>query len=178
MELADIPPFDNDRQTRVNQRKFSGGRTEGTGLVHWIRVNELKQKSSYRTQLQKGSPSASLYKGRVTGPVQVFFKIFDLWKLSKKEGAVLLGLENTVHFYNYRSGAKSLSNRDTKDRIRYLFQIHDGLFSLFQDEEAERAWIYGGKQDLEGKSPLEIMLEGSMENILLIKQYVEWISGR
>ncbi len=76
------------------------------------------------------------------------------------------------------SGRVTLRGRDVKDRIAYLFRIRKTLSALFRDENVENEWLREPHGALNGKSPMDIMLEGSMENLLLVKEYVEAAAGR
>jgi len=116
---------------------------------------------------------------RPSGCVQVFGALLDKWALTKKEGTLLLGYENEKDASDFLSGLKRLQTRDAKDRVRYLFKIHSALHRLFENSQVEKDWLREPNDEyLGGKSPLDILMEGSMENLLLVKQFVERISGR
>lgn len=117
-------------------------------------------------------------RGRLTGPVQFFAKLLEIWELDESDGATLLGFEQESCVGDLLSGATSLRTRDAKDRIRCLFEIRAALDQLFRDETAERDWLREARPELSGNNPLALLLEGSMENVLLVKQFVERISGR
>ncbi|MFQ5671868.1 MAG: MbcA/ParS/Xre antitoxin family protein [Nitrospinales bacterium] len=116
---------------------------------------------------------------RFAGCVQVFGALLDKWALTKKEGTLLLGYEDEKDTSDFLLGLKKLQTRDAKDRVRYLFKIHSALHRLFEDTQVEKDWLREPNDEyLDGKSPLDILKEGSMENLLLVKQFVERISGR
>ena len=117
-------------------------------------------------------------RGRLTGPVKFFAKLLEVWGLDNNDGAKLLGYEDVRFVRDLLSGASSLRTKDVKDRVRYLFEIDAALGQLFRDEAVERNWLREPRPELDGYSPLDILLEGSMEKLLLVKQYVERISGR
>lgn len=117
-------------------------------------------------------------KTRKTGEVQFFERLLDIWNLDEHQGATLLGFEQVSQVRDLLSGAASLRNRDAKDRLRHLFEIHAALDSLYRDEEVEREWLREAQSNLNGHSPLDLLLEGSMENLLRIRQFVEYLSGR
>ena len=75
-------------------------------------------------------------------------------------------------------GCETLTGRDTKDRIAHLFQIRKLLFALFRDEAVENEWLREPRDVLKGKTPMDLLLEGSMENLLLVREYVELVTGR
>ena len=67
--------------------------------------------------------------------------------------------------------------RDVRDRIAHLFRIRESLHSLFRDLEVENEWLREPHDVLEGKSPMSLMVGGSMEDLLLVKEYVDEIAG-
>lgn len=75
-------------------------------------------------------------------------------------------------------GYATLRGRDANDRIAHLFQIRKLLSALFQDEAVENEWLRETRDALQGKTPMNLLLEGSMENLLLVKEYVEVVTGR
>lgn len=116
---------------------------------------------------------------RLSGPIQFFLKLIELWRLEEEEACKLLGYELTEIQYveDVLSGVSSLFGRDPKDRIANLFVIRKRLDGLFKDIDVENEWLREKHTDLNNNSPLELLLSGSMENILLIKEFVEHVSG-
>lgn len=116
---------------------------------------------------------------RLSGPIQLFLKLIDFWRLEEEDACKLLGYELTEIKYveDVLSGALPLLGRDPKDRIANLFVIRKRLDGLFKDIDVENEWLREKHADLNNNSPLELLLSGSMENILLIKEFVEHVSG-
>ncbi|MGQ0664734.1 MAG: antitoxin Xre/MbcA/ParS toxin-binding domain-containing protein, partial [Pseudomonadota bacterium] len=123
-------------------------------------------------------PSGTALRGRVSGPVQVLAKLKTSWDLSEAELAILLGFEDVRLVRDLLSGVTSLRGPDMKARFRYLFWIYEALFQLFEDEATERAWLRKSAPGLEGKSPIQVMLQGEIEDLLTVKQFVEYVAGR
>ena len=117
---------------------------------------------------------------RLTGPVQFIVKLLDTWKLAPDNAAVLLGFEESGRDRVERilSGREPLSGRDAKDRIVHLLHVRGTLSALFQDREVENEWLREPRSLLHDKSPMDLLLEGSMENLLLLREYVETMAGR
>lgn len=116
---------------------------------------------------------------RLSGPIQLFLKLIELWHLEEEDACKLLGYELTEIAYvaDVLSGMSFLLGRDSKDRIANLFVIRKRLAGLFKDIDVENEWLREKHADLNNNSPLELLLSGSMENILLIKEFVEHVSG-
>ena len=123
-------------------------------------------------------PERAVLTGRPIGPVQFFEKLLEEWRLDEESGATLLGFEETSRLRDLLRGTVSLRGRDTEDRLAYLLDIDFALNALFRDEESIRAWLRQPLEELGGETPLDHLLKGSMENLLRLKQLVEFLSGR
>ena len=119
-------------------------------------------------------------KERLTGLVQFISKLLKTWQLDTKDAVPLLGHEPSEMSYvlDLLNGRTALKGRDTKDRIVYLFHIRKTLSALFLSEEDENKWLRKPHPALEGQTPMQRLLEGSMENLLLVKEFVEEAAGR
>lgn len=126
------------------------------------------------------SAERSPYRGRITGPVKFINQLLDAWHLDADSACTLLGFEPTdaAYIQDVLRGYATLRGRDAKDRIAHLFQIRTSLSALFQDESVENEWLRERQQVLNNITPMELLQEGSMENLLLVKEYVELVAGR
>ena len=126
------------------------------------------------------SPDFHFAGSRLTGPLQFLEKLLETWKLGHRDAIPLLGLEETDLSYvsDLFSGRATVRGRDVKHRIAYLFRIRKTLSSLFMDVEVENEWLRESHETLNGQIPMDLLLEGSMENLLLVKEYVEVAAGR
>lgn len=126
------------------------------------------------------SAKTSLPRGRITGPVKFVKQLLTTWRLELPEACILLGFElsESDHVKDVLQGYATLRGRDANDRIAHLFQIRKLLSALFRDEAVENEWLRETRDALQGKAPMDLLLEGSMENLLLVKEYVEVVTGR
>ncbi|MDE2705982.1 MAG: DUF2384 domain-containing protein, partial [Gemmatimonadota bacterium] len=76
------------------------------------------------------------------------------------------------------AGTANLRGRDVHDRIAHLFDIRQTLSSLFRDLDVENEWLREPHTLLDEQEPLKILLGGSMEDLLLVKEYVDAAAGR
>ena len=120
------------------------------------------------------------YHRRLSGPIWFFEKLLNTWQLDRSDAVPLLGLEpsDLSHATDVLAGRATLRGRDAKDRIAYLFRIRKTLFALFGDEDVENEWLRERHEMLDDKAPMDLLREGSMENLLLVKEYVEAAAGR
>ena len=134
-----------------------------------------------RTTVARQGPQIgkSAYRARLSGPAQFLTKLLDTWRLDHGAAVALLGLEESQRTYaaDVVNGDASLEGRDIKDRIAHLFRIRKTLSTLFPDVTVENEWLREPHGLLDERSPMTLMLEGSMENLLLVKEYVETAAG-
>lgn len=117
--------------------------------------------------------------GRVTGPVQFLAQLLDLWQVDTLDACALLGFEQADResVEQLLSGVASLRGRDRKDRIAILIRIRTLLAGLFKDINVENAWLREHNPDLNGRTPLHLLREGSMENLLTLRDLIERAAG-
>ena len=117
---------------------------------------------------------------RLSGPILFVTRLLDAWGLDRGSAAILLGFERADHTFvsHLLDGHVALRGRDVKDRIVHLFEIRSTLSALFQDLEVENAWLRESQPLLDDRTPIDLMLEGSIENLLLAKEYVLAAAGR
>lgn len=114
------------------------------------------------------------------GPIEeLFSKLLNFWSVDQRAGAILLGYgpQGVSRIDPILNGVAYLTTRDEQDRIVELFQIRKILHALFRNESIENAWLREPNEALENNVPLNLLLEGSMENLLRIRQFVETIAG-
>ena len=116
---------------------------------------------------------------RLTGPIQLLNKILETWQLDKVDAVPLLGLEPSDQGYaaEVLAGRTALRGRDAKDRLAYLIQMRMTLSAWFRDEAVENEWLREPQNPLDGEVPMDLLLEGSMENLLIVKEYIEAATG-
>lgn len=119
-------------------------------------------------------------KQRLTGPIQFVLKLLEFWRLETPQAIPLLGFREaeSAHVTAVLEGRDSFIGRDVHDRIAHLFRIRETLDSLFRDLEAENNWLREPQALLDGRSPLSLLLGGSMEDVLLTREYVDAAAGR
>ena len=112
------------------------------------------------------------------GQVALFKIVMDEWGFSEKEAATVLGFENIADIRAVLSGVRPVGHRDANDRLRAVLRIATDLDALYNDAAVIQAWLSQAQDKLGGTSPRELLLEGSMENLLLVKYYAAHLSGR
>lgn len=107
---------------------------------------------------------------RPQGVIDAFVKICQRWNLGEDQQIELLGLQvNECTSWLLLKGLIRSRSRDVDDRAGYVVGIGLGLFALFGDsKQAEKEWLHNSQKKLQNKSPLQFMLEGRMENLIVV----------
>ena len=117
---------------------------------------------------------------RLTGPVRFVLKLMEFWRLTSAQVVGLLGFDQSDadHVAAVLDGTEMLRGRDVRNRIAYLFAIRATLRSLFRDLDVENEWLREPHALLQGESPLALLSNGSVEDLLVVKDYVDTAAGR
>ena len=163
--LGTCPP---EPKQQSMSRSANGGETSSPGTAEPNTVTEA------------AGAGRSPCRSRVTGPVQVLKRLLGVWNLEAAEATILLGLDRDAVSYaeDFLAGRTALKGRDVSDRIVHLYEMRKTLSALFRDENVENQWLREQHAMLDERAPLDLMLEGSMENMLLVREYVEAAAGR
>ncbi|MCY3820044.1 MAG: MbcA/ParS/Xre antitoxin family protein [Gammaproteobacteria bacterium] len=112
--------------------------------------------------------------------VQFIVKLLDFWKLEPPDAVGLLGFNvaDADHVSAVLDGREQFRGRDTGDRIAHLLSIRATLSALFRDLQAENDWLREPHTMLDRKTPMSLLVGGSMEDLLLVREYVDTVAGR
>ena len=66
----------------------------------------------------------------------------------------------------------------TRVPIAHLFEVRSTLAGLFRSEDVENAWLREPHAGLGQRSPMELLREGTMENLLVVREHVLTVAGR
>ena len=114
-----------------------------------------------------------------SGHVQFLMKLKQMWRLTDRELAVMLGLDpdDERQISRLLQGSSDLESRDLKDRLAYLLQIRMLLDNLLQDLDQENEWLREPHTMLDSRTPMSLLLEGPMRDLIVVAQYVEMACG-
>lgn len=120
----------------------------------------MPKKSEITTETQK--PKAhSLESRQILARMSV--KLFGRWRLSLEDQLTLLGLSQggRATLRSYARGKPIGDRQDRIERAELLLAIHAALGRLYpQNMEIKYNWVLCKNERFEGKTPLEVMLEG------------------
>ena len=88
----------------------------------------------------------------------------------------MLGFDPTEqkHVDNMLQGRVRMKGRDIRDRISCLLDIRRSLHGVFRDVNVENKWLRSQQELLDGQVPMYLLMEGSMDNLILVKEYVNF----
>ena len=146
----------------------------------------LLKYQEYLSALQKKEDNKLVSRGAQIAAATLFKNLKNDWALSEKEMVTLLGLnfdasgqeyvENLLN-NNYSFSGRDVSDRNIKDRMARLIEIRIALFAIFEDHKVENDWLREPQHMLDGKIPMDLLLDGSMENLRLVHELVETAAG-
>lgn len=118
-------------------------------------------------------------RARLSGPgLRTFFGIADEWELSGVEQRTLLGGLSSSTFHNWKTGKIGALSSDQLERVSLVLGIYKGLKLLFADDGAGLRWLKAENTDAPfGRSPLNRMLRGSIDDLYAVRRYIDGWRG-
>lgn len=108
-------------------------------------------------------------------------RLFDKWRLSGADRAVLLGLstQNRAALAGYRRGEPVGKSQDRLQRASYLLGIHKSLRLMFpHDRDLVYAWPTTPNRKLDGMSPVEFIRDNGLVGMAAIRAMLDFERGR
>ena len=167
------------RPLSFEEPSLPGGRSPTLGADPFRQTQQTPLAGERYTHSQLFTRPSSFH-GRLTGPIKFVVHLLQAWRLNTTSACILLGFEpqDVQYVGDVLNGYATLRGRDAKDRIGHLFQIRKTLSSLFRSKDEENAWLREAHTLLGDASPMDLLLEGSMEKLLLLREYVEIVAGK
>lgn len=104
-------------------------------------------------------------------------RLFKAWGLTDAESCVLLGALSPRTYSRWKNGQFGNIEFDRRMRLSILAGIHKGLKYLFRDNERANAWVKKPNADFDGARALDVMLNGRIEDLMAIRNYLDAIRG-
>lgn len=106
------------------------------------------------------------------GALAAFFALADVWKLSTDQQILLLGSPARSTYFKWKKEGGTLSV-DQEDRVSHLLSIFKALQVLFPDPGRADRWLRHAHRFFGGKSALDVMLGGRLEDIARVRDFVD-----
>jgi hypothetical protein len=104
--------------------------------------------------------------------LQVFFRLAELWRLSTDQQIVLLGSPARSTFFKWKKEGGTIGP-DTRERISHLLSLFKSLVILLPKTESAELWIYQPNEFFDGKTALDVMLEGRVADLYRVRAYAD-----
>ena len=106
--------------------------------------------------------------------------LFDHWKLTSEDQAVLLGLApaNRGALTRYRKGEPIGTSRDQYERVGHLLAIQKNLRMLFpKNRDLAYRWISTRSKAFDKLTPVEVIKEWGFAGLLIVRFYLDRACG-
>jgi uncharacterized protein (DUF2384 family) len=104
--------------------------------------------------------------------LDAFFAIADLWSLTAEQQITLLGSPARSTFFKWKKDGGLLSV-DTLERISHIVSIFKALQILLPDQNAADRWLHRPNKYWDGKTALDVMLDGKLVDIYAVRAYLD-----
>lgn len=124
-------------------------------------------------------PVTAFDRGRVdTVALKSFFRLAGEWGLPAADQLVLLGQPSRRTFYRWRAGEVATLPADTLERISVLLGIYKALAILLPVRERAMRWVKSGNSAFGGRSALDVMRQGRVDDLYQVRRHLDgWRGG-
>ncbi|WP_155774095.1 MbcA/ParS/Xre antitoxin family protein [Rhodovulum sp. MB263] len=103
--------------------------------------------------------------------------LMERWGVRDEDAATLLGGLSVKTYRRWRAGDYGRVGRDLADRMSNLLGIHKALRILFQEPARGYAWVTKPNEAFGGRSPLDVMRQGGMDDLQRVRAYLDSARG-
>lgn len=104
---------------------------------------------------------------------RAIINLFERWKLTENEAAILLGGINPRTFHRWKKGEYGRTSVDLNARMSNIMGIHKSLRLLFKDALRGYEWIRKPNTIFGGRSALDILLNGAFTDLMRVRHYLD-----
>jgi uncharacterized protein (DUF2384 family) len=117
-------------------------------------------------------PSKTPRTPELPAELEAFFSMADRWGLTADQQITLLGSPGRSTFFKWKKEGGTLP-KDTRERISHLLATWKALRILFTQDDKGEQWLGRPNAYFDGRTALEVMLQGSVADILQVRQYLD-----
>lgn len=117
--------------------------------------------------------TAALTEAETSAMARAVIRLFEHWQLSDAQAREVLGGLAARTFARWKAGETGRIDRDLATRLSLLMGIHKGLRYLFSEPERGYAWVSKANADFGGRTPAEVMSEGSIFALARVRHYLD-----
>lgn len=105
--------------------------------------------------------------------LKAFFNLAAEWDLSVEEQLTLLGRPGRRTLYRWKAGDVAALPPDTLERISVLLGTYKALEILLPVPGRAQAWIRRPNEAFGGRSGLEVMLGGKVDDLYQVRRHLD-----
>ena len=109
---------------------------------------------------------------------KAFFNLAAEWGLTADDQLVLLGRPSRRTFYRWRAAEVAALPSDTLERISVLLGIYKALAILLPDKARADGWVKRANAAFGGRSALEVMRHGRVDDLYQVRRHLDAWRGR
>lgn len=109
--------------------------------------------------------------------LKLFSGIMSEWNVRAKDARVLLGTPPETTYFKWLKAGDAKLGRDALERISHLQNIYKSLRIIFPTPEQANVWVNKPNDAFNGKSALEVMLQGSILDLYRVHAYLDGVRG-
>ncbi|WP_328768761.1 MbcA/ParS/Xre antitoxin family protein [Devosia sediminis] len=117
--------------------------------------------------------TAALTEAEAAAMARAVIRLFEHWQVSDAEARQILGGLAARTFARWKAGETGRIDRDLATRLSLLMGIHKGLRYLFTEPERGYSWVKKPNADLGGRTPVDLMSEGSIFALARMRHYLD-----
>ncbi len=128
---------------------------------------------------RRARPVTAFDRSRVDAvALKAFFNLAAEWGLTPTDQLTLLGQPSRRTFYRWRAGEVAGLPADTLERISVLLGVYKALNILLPIRERANAWVKRDNTAFGGRSALDVMKQGRVDDLYQVRRYLDaWRGG-
>lgn len=104
--------------------------------------------------------------------IGVFLALADRWGLNVDEQLKLLGNPARSTYFKWKKDGSALPD-DARERLSNLLAVYKALEILFPQAEHAEGWLSRPNRFFQGRTAMDVMLDGHLADILKVRAYVD-----
>lgn len=122
-------------------------------------------------------PGTNYSEDEIRAMQRTVMNIFAKWGVSDVDAATILGGISAKTYRRWKAEDYGRVTRDLADRMSNILGIHKALRIIFSEPSAGYSWIGTENTSFGGRSALDVMKRGGMDDILRIRRYLDSVRG-
>jgi len=122
-------------------------------------------------------PGTNYSEEEIRAMQRTVMNIFTKWDVTDVDAATILGGISAKTYRRWKAGDYGRVTRDLADRMSNILGIHKALRIIFAEPSAGYSWIGAENANFGGRSALDVMKRGGMNDILQIRRYLDSVRG-